>query len=63
MFLNPVLRYDGTLPAPAAAVDVVRTTVQRIVMAAVAFGLLLVWRARRRTTPDATRTLEDSKGP
>jgi hypothetical protein len=53
MFLNPVLRYNGSLPAPAATVDGARTTLQRVVMAAVALGILtIVWRRRMSARRD-----------
>jgi hypothetical protein len=52
MYLNPVIRYDGrALPAPAAAVDPVRTWMLRGVWAlALAFAALRLW--PRRTAVD-----------
>jgi hypothetical protein len=50
MYLNPVLRYGGTLPAPAASIDPTRTMLQRaiVVLAVILVGFLL-YRRRRKT--------------
>ena len=49
MYLNPVLRYDGTLPAPAATVDMMKTTLLRGALAVAVVGGLMVYRRRRQT--------------
>jgi hypothetical protein len=48
MYLNPVVRYDGTLPAPAATVDVAKTAVLRGTLAVAALGGLTLLYLRRR---------------
>jgi hypothetical protein len=48
MYLNPVLRYDGTLPAQLATVDVTQTAVLRGMYAVVAFAGITIYRRSRR---------------
>ena len=49
MYLNPVLRYNGSLPQPEATVDRLKTWLLRGAFAAAVIGGLLVY--RRRTRP------------
>jgi hypothetical protein len=60
MYLNPVLRYDGALPEPAASVDPTKTTVLRVAFAAgIVGGLVIYWRKRQKSRLDlglGTRT-------
>jgi len=49
MYLNPVLRYDGTLPSPLAAVNATQTSVLRSMFALVALAGVTVYRRSRRT--------------
>lgn len=49
MYLNPVLRYNGSLPELEATVDTLKTSLLRAVFAAAIIGGLLVY--RRRTRP------------
>jgi hypothetical protein len=51
MYLNPVLRYNGALPQPAATVDTMKTSVLRgAFAAAIIGGLILYWRRTRPVT-------------
>ena len=48
MYLNPVLRYDGSLPQPTATVDPLKTSLLRAAFAAAIVGGLLLYRRRIR---------------
>jgi hypothetical protein len=48
MYLNPVLRYDGTLPEPAATVDTMKTTLLRGAFAVAVLGGLAIYRRKRK---------------
>ena len=50
MYLNPVLRYDGVLPRPAATVDTLKTSLLRGVFAAAIGIVWLIRRRKRRAT-------------
>jgi len=55
MYLNPVLRYDGTrVPAPAAVVDVAGTRLLRASIALIAVALVAIYRRRRRSPVEPT---------
>jgi hypothetical protein len=59
MYLNPVVRYDGVLPQPAAAVDMMKTSLLRAgfaVAAVVGLGLVV----RRRRTRNGSRPFDNS---
>jgi hypothetical protein len=48
MYLNPVFRYNGAIPEPAATVDTIKTTVLRAAFAlALAAGLVLYLRRKK----------------
>ena len=49
MYLNPVLRYDGVLPQPAATVDLLKTSLLRMTFAIGAVTGVGLFIARRRT--------------
>ena len=49
MYLNPVLRYNGSLPQPTATVDTLKTSLLRGAFAAAIIGGVLLY--RRRTRP------------
>jgi hypothetical protein len=49
MYLNPVLRYNGSLPELEATVDMLKTSLLRAAFAAAIIGGLLIY--RRRTRP------------
>jgi hypothetical protein len=66
MYLNPVVRYDGQrVPAPAAVVDSVGTTLMRASVALAALAALVIYGYwRRRLSPSVTVTpplLRDAK--
>jgi hypothetical protein len=66
MYLNPVLRYDGSrLPAPAASVDIARTWLLRGTIALAGVALFLIYRDRRPSVlaspPQAILTPADRK--
>jgi len=48
MYLNPVLRYDGALPHPAATVDTLKTSLLRGAFAAAILGIVWLYRRRNR---------------
>jgi hypothetical protein len=58
MYLNPVLRYDGTLPSQLATVDRTQTAVLRAVFALVALGGITIYRRTRPPGEGATTNLE-----
>jgi hypothetical protein len=58
MYLNPVLRYDGTLPSQLATVDATQTAVMRTVFALVALGGITIYRRTRPRGEGATANLE-----
>lgn len=63
LYLNPVVRYDGALPAPAASVDAATTWLARGSFALVCVALAAFGRRRRRPLIDAAprAVLADAK--
>ena len=57
MYLNPVLRYDGTLPSQLATVDATRTAVLRTVFVLVALGGMTIYRRTRQRAAKAAAIL------
>jgi hypothetical protein len=53
MYLNPVLRYDGTLPSSLATVNATQTAVLRGVCALVALAGVTVYRRSRRSAQNS----------
>jgi hypothetical protein len=48
MYLNPVLRYDGTLPSQLATIDATQTAVLRSMYALAALAGVTIYRRSRR---------------
>jgi hypothetical protein len=64
MYLNPVVRYDGVLPRPAATVDPLKTSVLRVIFAVAAVGGIgLMLYRRRKLVSGRVREVESPDSP